>query len=63
MAGHGNEPPPGIELKGLQKYFNSYTDFGRANTAKATYAVMGLGFLYWWATKKKATPAKEPGKK
>ncbi|KOB67363.1 putative stretch regulated skeletal muscle protein [Operophtera brumata] len=34
------------QLKGLSKYFNSQTNRGRANTAKATYAVMGVFILY-----------------
>lgn len=63
MAGHADEVPEGVELKGLSKHFNSYTMYGRANTAKATYAVIGLGVLFWWATKKKAAPAQQPAKK
>lgn len=35
------------QLKGLSKYFNSQTNKGRANTAKATYAVMGAMILYF----------------
>ncbi|XP_026727828.1 uncharacterized protein LOC113493965 [Trichoplusia ni] len=35
------------QLKGLSKYFNSQTNRGRANTAKATYAVMGALILYF----------------
>ncbi|XP_073958295.1 ATP synthase membrane subunit K, mitochondrial [Choristoneura fumiferana] len=36
----------GAELKGLSKYFNSQTYNGRANVAKATYAVIGVVILY-----------------
>ena len=43
MAG-GEEPPPGIELKGWGKTFNSYTKTGRANVAKATYGAI-FGFI------------------
>ena len=39
MAG-GEEPPPGIELKGWGKTFNSYTKTGRANVAMATYGAI-----------------------
>jgi len=39
MAG-GEEPPPGIELKGWEKTFNSYTKTGRANVAMATYGAI-----------------------
>ncbi|XP_045760423.1 ATP synthase membrane subunit K, mitochondrial-like [Maniola jurtina] len=35
------------QLKGLSKYFNSTTNKGRANSAKATYAVFGLIALYF----------------
>ncbi|CAH0699241.1 unnamed protein product [Spodoptera exigua] len=35
------------QLKGLAKYFNSQTNKGRANTAKATYAFMGAMILYF----------------
>ncbi|XP_013167158.1 PREDICTED: up-regulated during skeletal muscle growth protein 5 [Papilio xuthus] len=35
------------QLKGLSKYFNSQTNRGRANTAKATYAVFGALILYF----------------
>ncbi|XP_013144243.1 PREDICTED: uncharacterized protein LOC106107785 [Papilio polytes] len=35
------------QLKGLSKYFNSQTNRGRANTAKATYAVFGALILYY----------------
>lgn len=47
MAG-GDEPPPGIELKGLGKKFNSYTTTGRANVAMATYGVIfGMIAIKW----------------
>lgn len=55
MAGHGNEP----ELKGLLKHFNSTTDYGRANFAKATYAAVALISLYFYMKPKKA-PAPAP---
>lgn len=45
MAHGSDEPPPGIELKGLSKYFNSWTNSGRANVAKATYAGFFNSFL------------------
>ncbi|CAK1599488.1 unnamed protein product [Parnassius mnemosyne] len=35
------------QFKGLSKYFNSHTNRGRANTAKATYAVFGAIILYF----------------
>ncbi|KAL0850438.1 hypothetical protein ABMA28_012242 [Loxostege sticticalis] len=35
------------QLKGLAKYFNSQTNAGRANTAKATYAFFGAVILYY----------------
>ncbi|XP_076293200.1 ATP synthase F(0) complex subunit k, mitochondrial [Lasioglossum baleicum] len=41
MAGD-SEP----KLTGLSKYFNSITDTGRANTAKATYAGIALLTIY-----------------
>ncbi|XP_053601393.1 ATP synthase membrane subunit K, mitochondrial [Plodia interpunctella] len=37
----------GSQLKGLSKYFNSQTNAGRANTAKATYAFFGALILYF----------------
>ncbi|CAH0405792.1 unnamed protein product [Chilo suppressalis] len=45
MAGDSSADPN--QLKGLSKYFNSKTDFGRANTAKATYAFFGALILYY----------------
>ncbi|XP_014249105.1 up-regulated during skeletal muscle growth protein 5 isoform X1 [Cimex lectularius] len=41
------------QLKGLSKYFNSVTDRGRANVAKATYAGVALIALYFWLKPKK----------
>ncbi|XP_026484640.1 ATP synthase membrane subunit K, mitochondrial-like [Vanessa tameamea] len=35
------------QLKGFSKYFNSMTNRGRANTAKATYAFFGVVILYF----------------
>ncbi|CAG9809125.1 unnamed protein product [Chironomus riparius] len=40
MAGEGEK------LTGLSKHFNAVTYTGRANVAKATYAVMGLVIAY-----------------
>ncbi|ALC48312.1 maker270 [Drosophila busckii] len=40
MAGEGEK------LTGLSKHFNGTTMAGRANVAKATYAVMGLLIAY-----------------
>lgn len=34
------------QLKGLAKHFNSVTNRGRANVAKATYAFFGVVILY-----------------
>nr|AAB36093.1 Neb-cGP=cAMP generating peptide [Sarcophaga bullata] len=34
------------KLSGLSKYFNGTTMAGRANVAKATYAVIGLIIAY-----------------
>jgi len=45
MAG-GADPPEAANLKGMAKIFNSTTSAGRANVAKATYAAMGLLFVY-----------------
>ncbi|XP_075533280.1 ATP synthase F(0) complex subunit k, mitochondrial-like [Dermacentor variabilis] len=47
MAG-ANEP----QFQGLSKYFNTVTQTGRANIAKATYLVFGTIGLYYWAKKK-----------
>ncbi|XP_045505027.1 ATP synthase membrane subunit K, mitochondrial [Colias croceus] len=55
MAG---EPVDESQFKGLSKYFNSYTNTGRANTAKATYAFFGVVILYFALKPKKAAPAK-----
>ncbi|XP_046986278.1 ATP synthase membrane subunit K, mitochondrial-like [Schistocerca americana] len=41
------------QLKGLSKYFNSTTNTGRANVAKATYAGVGLVILYFMLKPKK----------
>ncbi|VVD02236.1 ATP synthase membrane subunit K, mitochondrial [Leptidea sinapis] len=46
------------QLKGLSKYFNSQTNRGRANTAKATYAFFGVVILYNILKPKKSTAAK-----
>ncbi|XP_076228424.1 ATP synthase F(0) complex subunit k, mitochondrial [Nomia melanderi] len=47
----GSEP----KLTGLSKYFNSVTDNGRANVAKATYAaIAAIGLYYYLKPKKKA---------
>ncbi|XP_067634837.1 ATP synthase membrane subunit K, mitochondrial [Eurosta solidaginis] len=42
----GSEEAEAAKLKGLEKYFNSVTNTGRANVAKATYAVLGLVIAY-----------------
>ncbi|XP_038208823.1 ATP synthase membrane subunit DAPIT, mitochondrial [Zerene cesonia] len=55
MAG---EPVDESQFKGLSRYFNSYTNRGRANTAKATYAFFGVVILYFTLKPKKAAPAK-----
>jgi len=60
MAG-GEEPPPGIELKGWGKKFNSYTKTGRANVAMATFGVIfGVIILKkaWNYSKRKLDEAK-----
>lgn len=43
MAGDSGE---GAKLTGLSKIFNSQTNAGRANVAKATYGVIGLIIAY-----------------
>lgn len=43
MAGDSAE---GAKLTGLSKIFNSQTNAGRANVAKATYAFFGLIIAY-----------------
>ncbi|KAG7176281.1 ATP synthase membrane subunit DAPIT-like [Homarus americanus] len=43
MAG---DPVNSSQFKGLSRYFNGSTLAGRANVAKATYAVMGLIIAY-----------------
>lgn len=35
------------QFKGMSKYFNSTTNRGRANVAKATYASVALLILYF----------------
>lgn len=47
MAG-ANEP----QFQGLSKYFNTVTQTGRANIAKATYLVIGTIGLFYWSKKK-----------
>ncbi|XP_057325420.1 ATP synthase membrane subunit K, mitochondrial [Microplitis mediator] len=36
----------GEKFTGIYKYFNSTTDFGRANTSKLTLSVLGLIIAY-----------------
>ncbi|XP_044595336.1 ATP synthase membrane subunit K, mitochondrial [Cotesia glomerata] len=36
----------GQKLTGIQKYFNSTTNSGRANTSKLTLSVLGLVIAY-----------------
>ncbi|XP_045456088.1 ATP synthase membrane subunit K, mitochondrial-like [Melitaea cinxia] len=43
----GGESVDESQFKGLSKYFNSTTNRGRANTAKATYAFFGAVILYY----------------
>ena len=60
MAG-GEAAPPGIELKGMAKTFNSYTKTGRANVAMATYgAIFGVIVLrkLWKMGREKVEEAK-----
>ncbi|XP_063216052.1 uncharacterized protein LOC134527363 [Bacillus rossius redtenbacheri] len=58
MAGDEAIPPEAAQLKGLAKHFNSITPKGRANVAKATYAVIGVIILYnVLKPKKKSAPA------
>lgn len=49
----GDAKVEGEQLKGLSKYFNSVTNTGRANVAKATYAGLGLVILYFMLKPKK----------
>ncbi|XP_033327831.2 ATP synthase F(0) complex subunit k, mitochondrial [Megalopta genalis] len=51
MAGESSDEP---KLTGLSKHFNSITDRGRANVAKATYAGLALVVLYIYLKPKKA---------
>ncbi|XP_055323446.1 ATP synthase membrane subunit K, mitochondrial [Sitodiplosis mosellana] len=43
MAGGAADNP---NLKGLSRIFNAETNFGRANCAKATYALIGVFIAY-----------------
>ncbi|XP_037038752.1 uncharacterized protein LOC119076171 [Bradysia coprophila] len=49
----GGEGADNPNLKGLSRIFNSETNYGRANVAKATYALMGLAILYFTFKPKK----------
>ncbi|RWS01987.1 Up-regulated during skeletal muscle growth protein 5-like protein [Dinothrombium tinctorium] len=66
MAGEDDVKIDEKQFKGLARYFNSYTVEGRANTAKATLAVLGLTIAYFALRKKKpktdAKTAAEPSK-
>ncbi|OXU25067.1 ATP synthase membrane subunit DAPIT, mitochondrial [Nasonia vitripennis] len=42
----GADPPGSENLTGLSRIFNSQTNFGRANVAKATYATIALIVAY-----------------
>uniref|UniRef100_A0A4D5RA09 Up-regulated during skeletal muscle growth protein 5 n=1 Tax=Scolopendra viridis TaxID=118503 RepID=A0A4D5RA09_SCOVI len=55
----GGEHVEDAQFKGLTKYFNSVTDKGRANTAKATYLAVALVGLYLWLKPKKQTVDKK----
>ena len=49
----------GPEWKGISRYFNTTTDFGRRNFAVGTYAFIGAISLYFYLKPKKtAEPAK-----
>ncbi|XP_059619648.1 ATP synthase membrane subunit K, mitochondrial [Phlebotomus argentipes] len=52
MAG-GEDAAEAAKLTGLSKYFNSVTNTGRANVAKATYASVALLVLYFTLKPKK----------
>uniref|UniRef100_A0A646QE96 UpMuscle5 n=1 Tax=Hemiscolopendra marginata TaxID=943146 RepID=A0A646QE96_9MYRI len=57
MAGGGHVDD--AQFKGLSKYFNSVTDTGRANVAKATLLGVGLiGLFFWLKPKKQAVEKK-----
>ncbi|XP_014214309.1 tudor domain-containing protein 5 [Copidosoma floridanum] len=49
----GADPPGSENLKGLAKIFNSQTNYGRANVAKATYGAVALFMLYSYLKPKK----------
>ncbi|XP_034934641.1 ATP synthase membrane subunit DAPIT, mitochondrial [Chelonus insularis] len=36
----------GENFTGIKKYFNSTTDYGRANTSKLTLSLLGIAILY-----------------
>ncbi|XP_078045128.1 ATP synthase F(0) complex subunit k, mitochondrial [Augochlora pura] len=55
MSGGSSDDP---KLTGLSKHFNSITDRGRANVAKATYAGIALIILYNYLKPKKKAAEK-----
>lgn len=48
----GGDAPPPFELKGMSKYFNSYTTKGRYNTVVCTFGALAL-IMYARSGKKK----------
>jgi len=55
----GGEHVDQSQFKGLSKYFNSTTMYGRANVAKATYAVLGTIALFFYLKPSKKAAAKK----
>ena len=43
------------QFKGLSRYFNSVTEFGRRNIAAATLTTVAVGFLFFKLKPKKTT--------
>lgn len=55
----GDSPSDIPELKGIQRYMNSYTNEGRRNIAAFTLSMLGLGVAYLiLKPKKKKTEVK-----
>jgi len=49
----GGDAPPPFELKGMSKYFNSYTTKGRYNTVVCTFGALALIYFAKSGGKKK----------
>ena len=47
------------KFTGWKKYYNSYTPQGRFNVTVSTYAMLGVGMLIWYMSRRKNRKQKQ----